>query len=163
MQSAEKNANRHRALSIFLSVSAMILALTLLGLGFMIGIYRCRWAPSATSLATAGDSSSPSPTSSVSTKADSQDFAKDRSHPLPSSLLMQGIHPWMRNGHPQQKQETGLLERVPGDKDAHSPTNLSLSASTLSSASRVPEDDTFVDLPLYDDQDCPPKVDSKKP
>jgi len=156
IQSAEKDANRHRALSIFLGVSAMILALILLRLGFMIGIYRRRWTPSATSLATAGDSSSPSPTSSISTKADSQDFAKGRSHPLPPSLLTQGIHPWVRDGYPQQKRETGLLERVPGDEDAHS-------ASTLSSASRVPEDDTFVDRPLYDDQDCPPKVDSKKP
>ncbi|KAF9361675.1 hypothetical protein BGX34_006995 [Mortierella sp. NVP85] len=152
MQPAEKDANRHRALSIFLSVSAMILALILLGLGFMIGIYRR--APSVTSLATAGDSS-PSPTSSVSTKADSQDFAKGRSHSLPPSLLTQGIHPWMRDGYPHQKQETGLLERAPGDEDAHS-------ASTLSSTGRIPEDDTFVDLPLYDDQDYPPKVDSKR-
>ncbi|KAG0213453.1 hypothetical protein BGX31_001264 [Mortierella sp. GBA43] len=170
MFSPEGSSRGHRALNIFLSVSAMILALVLLGLGFVIGVYRRKRAATAT-----GNPPCPFPTSSVRTRGAFHSSVNVSSF-SPSTLMTKGIGSWFQGGQiHRQKHETDLLERVPGDEDAHSPTSLCLSESTLSGGASQEhdrteavddksypktqsgllntEDGTFVDLPLCDDDD----------
>ncbi|KAF9999488.1 hypothetical protein BGZ65_005171 [Modicella reniformis] len=166
---SEKDAYRHRTLSIVLGVSATMLALILAGLGFVIVVYRRRWAALVASFS---NPESMPPGAYPETIPNYNPYS-------PSWLPTKVIAPLSQNGYPLQGcREDDLFEHAQRDKDAHSRTNLNLSETTLNDHIRVPEkqttvsyhrehpeilvkrgrlynpnDGTFVDLPLYDDQD----------
>ncbi|KAF9963648.1 hypothetical protein BGZ65_001601 [Modicella reniformis] len=167
--STSENAYRHRTPNIVLGVSATMLALILAGLGLVIGVYRRRWA------ALVASSFSPE---SMPPKTHPETISSYRSYSA-SWLPTKVIAPLSQNGYPfQAGRKADLFEHAQGNKDVHSPTDLNLSETSLGGHIRVPEnqaavsyhrehpefllqrgrlyspdDGTFVDLPLYEDQD----------
>ncbi|KAG0327376.1 hypothetical protein BGZ99_007706 [Dissophora globulifera] len=171
--SHERSVQRQRDMGIFLGVSAMMLAFILVGLGFMIGIYRRRWA-------TRSASSSASPPASF----DSDGY--HRHHHLESSLATDSLITSSATSslsagqmkqpagqqHQHERYGCNTFDYSQGDDDAHSPTDLNLSDETISEKvtaaggtkianmewaqqQRVGEMSALspVDLPLYEAED----------
>ncbi|KAF8931549.1 hypothetical protein EDD21DRAFT_415811 [Dissophora ornata] len=165
--SSRMDVQRQRDMGVFLGVSAMMLAFILVGLGFIVGIYRRSSAPSAPggeleSDACAHIESSLATDSMITTSTPSYSSSSARSAgPLINCKHMEGY-----GGNP--------FEHSQGDDDAHSPRDLDLSEETfrggMSEKATVggknergysqecekeysPVDSTFVDLPLYEAHD----------
>ncbi|KAF9111005.1 hypothetical protein BGX27_005511 [Mortierella sp. AM989] len=138
---------RQKDLGVFLGVAAMMLAFVLIGLGAMVGVYRRKWAAQSASSA-----------SSIATETNSLSYSSSTSSSARSTEpSVPGLH---------QEHSVDPLKIAHGDEDAHSPTDLNLSESTLGGieVEKVsekamagkdcqeqysPVGNPFVDLPLY--------------